>query len=235
MATTTRPIIIAHRGLHDVHPENSAPAFRAAERAGLHWSVCVVQQTIDGCPVIIHDETLVRPTNLSGRVDRHRADELMHLRLRDRNGRPGDGHVPVLLGPRCELSGIGGKWLVEIKPPDAPQLVARTAQAMRLMHRAWVLQSFDRLNLDHSRRCAPDVERALLIDNLQNLVFGHFSALHVMHELVDAALVRRVHAQGVKVGAWTVNQPTDIRRMIALGVDRIITDQPLLARSLVPE
>ena len=234
---TDRPIIIvvAHRGLHDEHPENSGPAFRAAVAAGIDWVECDVQESIDGAPVILHDETLDRTTSMTGRVDRHRAGELAHIRLRDPTGRPADAFVPLLESARNELAGIGATWMVEIKPADEPQLVARTAQAMRAMHRRWIVQSFDRSNLDHARRAAPHVERALLVDDLRKLVFGDFAALHVAHGLIDDALVRRARQHGIAIGAWTVNEPAEIRRVIKLGVDRIITDEPLLARSLLRE
>src|SRR3954466_10120847 len=124
--SATAPTIIAHRGLHTVHPENSLPAFRAADRAGIEWVECDVQQSIDGFPVIVHDDTLDRATIISGRVDRHRVNELAHLRLRDHHGRPTDALVQVLWSSRDGLAGLGAGMLVEIKPPDAPQLVART-------------------------------------------------------------------------------------------------------------
>jgi glycerophosphoryl diester phosphodiesterase len=229
------PTIIAHRGLHQVHPENSAAAFRAAVSAGIGWIECDVQASIDGVPIILHDETLDRTTNVTGRIDRHRAGELAHIRLRDHNGRPADTFVPLLEGVRNELAGIDATWLVEIKPPDAPQLVARTAQAMRALHRRWIVQSFDRSILDHARRVAPNVERALLVDDLRKLVFGDFAAMHVAHDLLDEAIVHRARQNGILVGAWTVNAAADMRRMMQLGVDRIITDEPILARSLMRE
>src|SRR4051812_30882188 len=86
------PIIIAHRGLHALHPENSVPAFRAAARSGIDWIELDVQQSIDGFPIILHDETLERTTGMVGRVDRLRATELERLRLRDDDARPIDAH-----------------------------------------------------------------------------------------------------------------------------------------------
>ncbi|MBC8106110.1 MAG: hypothetical protein H7Z14_05935 [Anaerolineae bacterium] len=230
------PIIIAHRGLHAVHPENSLPAFRAAVRAGIEWVECDVQQSLDGFPVILHDDTLGRATIISGRVDRHRADEIAHLRLHDHLGRPSDALVPVLWSRRDGLAGIGASLLVEIKPPAAAWLVARTAEVMRANHLRWMIQSFDRANLHIARRSAPGIARALLIDKQSDLLSAldeRWPALHVGHGLVDAELVRLMHEQGRMIGVWTVNEKSDLRRMIELGVDRIITDEPIVARSLL--
>lgn len=235
---TSTPIIIAHRGLHTVNPENSLPAFRAAARAGIDWVECDIQQSIDGFPVIVHDDTLDRATIVSGRVDRHRADELAHLRLRDPHGRPSDALVQVLRSNRDGLAGLGAKLLVEIKPPGAPQLVARTAQAMRANHLGWMIQSFDRANLYHARQSARGVAQALLIEKRSELLLAleeDWPALHVAQELVDAELVRQAQEQGRKIGVWTVNDQMDLRRMIEFGVDRIITDEPILAKSMLGE
>lgn len=233
------PIIIAHRGLHGLHPENSIAAFRAAARSGIEWVEFDVQQSIDGFPVIIHDDKLERTTSMSGGVDRRRADELVHLRLRNREGRPGDATMPVLLATQINpFAGLNANLLVEIKPPDAATLVQRTAQAMRVMHRRWIIQSFDRTNLRHARRISPTVERAWLIDRPRDLLFAFdqdVSAVHVSFDLISAELVKRIHSHGMSIGAWTVNEPADLRRMIAMGVDRIITDQPILARSLLQD
>ena len=235
---TPTPIIIAHRGLHAVHPENSLPAFRAAARAGIQWVECDVQQSIDGFPVILHDDKLDRTTIISGRVDRHRADELAHLRLRDNAGRPSDALVQVLWSRRDGLAGLGASLLVEIKPSGATRLVSRTAEAMRASHLQWMIQSFDRANLYGARRSAAGVAQALLIDNKSELLLAldeDWPALHVALELVDAELVQVMHANARSIGVWTVNEKSDLRRMIELGVDRIITDEPVLAKSLLGE
>ena len=219
-----------------MHPENSLPAFRAAADAGIEWVECDVQQSSDGFPIIIHDDVLQRTIAVSGRVDRHRADEVFHLRLRDHGGRPSDAVVPVLTSRRHAFAGIRAKLLVEIKPADAPQLVARTAQAMRAMHARWMIQSFDRANLEHARRSARGVEQALLIDKQSELLLAldeDWPALHVAYELIDAELVRQMHEEGRAIGVWTVNNESDLRRMIELGVDRIITDESVLAKSLL--
>ncbi|CAN5358290.1 glycerophosphodiester phosphodiesterase family protein [soil metagenome] len=233
-----KPIVISHRGLHAVHPENSLPAFRAAVEAGVAWVECDVQRSFDDFPIIIHDDTLDRTTSGAGRVDRHLAEQLMQLRLRNGSGRPTDVRLPVLPRDRTALSGFWAKLLVEIKSPDAPRLVQRTALAMRAAGFEWMIQSFDPANLHHAARFAPRVPQALLIehgDDLLAAVTGDWRALHVAAALVDASLVNRLHARGRTIGAWTVNDKSDLRRMIALGVDRIITDEPELAMSLLKD
>jgi glycerophosphoryl diester phosphodiesterase len=52
---------------------------------------------------------------------------------------------------------------------------------------------------------------------------------------LDTPKVREAHALGLKVLAWTVNDPADMARMIDLGVDGLVTDRPDLARRVLQE
>jgi glycerophosphoryl diester phosphodiesterase len=68
----TSPIVVAHRGLHDEHPENSLRAFLAAWEAGVEWCECDVRGSREHEPFVIHDETLERTTDASIRRRRRR-------------------------------------------------------------------------------------------------------------------------------------------------------------------
>ena len=72
---TTR-IGVAHRGLEQVAPENTLPAFRAAANAGFKWVECDVILTADDVPVICHDRTIDRTSDGSGRVDSYTLSQL---------------------------------------------------------------------------------------------------------------------------------------------------------------
>lgn len=68
-----RPLILAHRGVHAVHPENSLPAFKAAFQAGADGIECDVQKTRDGAYVIIHDA----PPSSPGRAALPRLEQML--------------------------------------------------------------------------------------------------------------------------------------------------------------
>jgi len=230
------PLIIAHRGLHARLPENSLGAFRAAASAGIKWVELDIQQSRDGQPVIIHDKTVDRVTGMTGAVDRFWATNLRRMRLLHEN-KPTEWMVPVL-SDQLPLSDLRVAALVEIKPPDAPLLVNRTARAMRACGLEWMIQSFDGANLRHASRYARETPQALLVNHAEDMAAAlreDWPALHVAVDLLSGALVQKLHSQGRSVGVWTPNTEPELRNAIELGVDRIITDEPLLARALVEE
>ena len=78
-STTKKIIVIAHRGEHLHHPENTIPAFQAAIDAGADYFELDVRTTSDGKLVIMHDSTLDRTTNGTGEVYKHTFDEIRAL------------------------------------------------------------------------------------------------------------------------------------------------------------
>jgi glycerophosphoryl diester phosphodiesterase len=231
------PTIVAHRGLHHALPENSLEAFRAAVRAGIEWVEFDVQSSREGFPVILHDDTLDAMTMSSGPVAARRVDDLRRVRLRF-NGRPSEAFVPVLrmVPGGAPIHALGASLMVEIKPQDDSRLVQRLAQVLRGYPRPWVIQSFDRRNLEHSESFAPHVPRYLLIDDhseLRAAIADSSYSLNAHHELVTPALVETLHRLDRTIGAWTVNGESNIQRMLDLGVDIIITDEPVLAMEMM--
>jgi glycerophosphoryl diester phosphodiesterase len=75
----TKIKVIAHRGEHLHHPENTMPAFQAAIDAGADYFELDVRTTSDGKFVIMHDNTLDRTTNGTGEVHKHTFDEIRAL------------------------------------------------------------------------------------------------------------------------------------------------------------
>ncbi|HLL89293.1 MAG TPA: glycerophosphodiester phosphodiesterase family protein [Tepidisphaeraceae bacterium] len=229
------PRIIAHRGLHrgTACPENSLAAMEAAWSRGIAWAECDVRFTADRRAVVLHDPTLGRTTNGDGRIDLLSFDDLKPVRLIDAHGRPTAHKVPLLhdvlnaMPPECGV-------LVEIKPnaPTFPH-VARV-----LMTRGWrcQFQSFDPDNVRTLCDGGLAAATVLLVEDVGALPDAFrlpCAAAHLRHDLIDAAVVRDLRAAGRGVGAWTVNDPDEMVRLAALGVDTLITDEPLLAADVL--
>ena len=229
----TRPKIVAHRGYCKTHPENSLSAFRNAEWVGCEWVECDVHAAADGTPVVIHDDTLDRTTCGTGPVADRLCNDLSHLRLR-MNGHVTGEPIPTLARMLAALKPTTG-ILVELKPPNAPRLVRDVLKLLHAERRPWVLQSFDPANVLEVCAQDPNAPAALLVEDaaiLRRALGERWRAVHADHALLTPEVVGVLRSNGARVGAWTVNDPADLRRVIGLGVDWLITDEPLLAREL---
>lgn len=117
------------------------------------------------------------------------------------------------------------------RPAEFARLVLTAIDSLGLGERA-MIQSFDPAVLTAMHGIAAELPMALLVENadgldanLQRLPFK--PAIYSPHfSMADAGLVRDLQGRGIALNVWTVNDPADIKRMIALGVDGIISDYP---------
>jgi len=228
-----RPRIVAHRGYCKTHPENSLSAFRHAEWVGCEWVECDVHAAANGTPVVIHDDTLDRTTSGTGAVADKLCSDLAHLRLKF-NGHLTGEPVPTLSRLLAALRRATG-IMVEVKPPGASRLVADVLAMLQAERRPWVVQSFDPANV--LEVCARDraADAALLVEEARSLARAAdecWRGIHADHALLTPDVVELLRVKKRSIGAWTVNEAADLRRVIGLGVDWLITDEPLLARDL---
>ena len=250
MERAYEPVIVAHRGLHHQFPENSLGAFCAARAAGVAWVECDVWPSGDvvPLPIVLHDETLDRTTTGGGRVWSAPWESLRGLQLRPVNGLEAPGYVPHL----WDVVGAMEQWaewaeeaglterpvgvLVEVKPNDCPQLVHAVLGGLCSNRVPWRLQSFDEANLIHALVHDTTAPLALLVEDRQSLdrgIANGWKDIYLRHELLDEPTARRLRDAGVSVGVWTPNTPADLRRVMDLRADVIITDEPLLAMEMV--
>ncbi|HKI97071.1 MAG TPA: glycerophosphodiester phosphodiesterase [bacterium] len=228
--------IIAHRGASSQAPENTLAAFRAAVALGADGVEFDVQGTRDGVPVVIHDPTLERTTNGHGAVAGASAAELGALEAGGWFVPPHPGErVPALEAVLALLAPTALELHIELKTARIayPGLVPAVVQQVRAagMGGRVVLSSYNHHSLLEARRLAPEIACAaltyeVLIEPWRYATQHGLQGLHPQHTTVDAELVRAAHAAGLAVRAYTVDDPEEAGRLMALGVDGIITNQP---------
>jgi len=222
-------------------PENTLPAFALALGQGADGVELDVQLTRDDEVVVIHDETLERTTTGRGWVADH---SWADLRALDASGRrPGFAGTPIpLLAEVLELLADSDALAnVELKTDAMPyhgieERVLEVVEASGVGDRV-VFSSFNHHTLRTLRRLgAPQPLGALLSDRLlkpwQYAAGIHVAAIHPPVRAVTRKFVTKSHARGLKVNAWTADTERDLRRLLAYGVDAIITDVPELAVQL---
>ena len=240
-----RPLIFAHRGASRVAPQNTLPAFEAAIRSGADGVELDVQYSCDGHLVVIHDLTLEALTNGIGRVT---AQPLSTLRSLD----AGSHFGPEFAGTRIPLLGevldlLRGELLVnvELKSADTASagIGADVVAAVRAngMADQVVISSFNPFALRRAKKAGPEIECAFLVaHDLPGWMrwgltrrYSRADGIHPEAVMVDAPYVAWASRVGLPLRVWTVNDEPEMRRMVALGVDAVITDVPDLMAALV--
>lgn len=225
----------AHRGGSQVAPENSPAAFAAATALGYTWLETDVRATRDGVAVVHHDPLLDRTTDMSGPVLARPWQDVRRARL-------ANGESPLRLEELLEAHPDAS---VNIDLKEAP-VIAPALDGLRRTS-AWhrvCLTSFSTRRLRAARRWAPSaIETAagpgeVLLQRttpprLAQRIGARPDRLQVPARLVTAGYLRRAHAHGLPVDAWTVNDPAHMSRLITLGVDGIMTDAPALLRDVL--
>jgi glycerophosphoryl diester phosphodiesterase len=232
------PFWIAHRGAGKQAPENTLAAFRLGLRHGFRAFECDVKLSADGVPFLLHDDTLDRTSTGHGVAGRQDWDHLSRLDA-------GSWHSALYAGePLPTLDAIAALARrnqlainLEIKPsPGQATMTGETVALFAATH--WegapppLLSSFQTDALAAARDSAPDLPRALLLDALRDGWLAEAQrlgcvALVIDHRLLDARVIADVHAAGLRVGTYTVNEPARAEQLRQAGLDSLITDNVL--------
>lgn len=237
------PRIFAHRGLAIGAPENTLLAFLKAMNAGATHIETDVHATLDGVAVISHDPDLARLVGRDVRVEQFTMAELRRIGL-------GEGQSFVSLHEALEAF-PDIRFNIDVKSASAALPTAQAIIQTRAVNRV-LITSFSRAR----RRATVDrllgvassaswdqvlcvvVAARLGLIPLVRRFSRDFDALQIperyrIFRLVTPRVVRAMHACGVEVHVWTVNDPVDMLRLLDAGVDGLITDRCDLARELV--
>lgn len=221
------PKLLGHRGAPRICRENTLESFEAALRAGLDGVELDIQRSLDGVLVVHHNEHLS-----DGRL-------IAALNWSELRSTPlGGGHMPSLEEVMVWALERDAFLNIEIKssrwggPSDG-----REAELVRLLGRfkleQLVVSSFDPLALMRVRWFNPRVRTGLLLAPkagpawLARLAWPlGVRAVHLQYELVTFERLEHEHRAGRSVYAWTVNTLSEAKRLLELGVDGLIGDDP---------
>jgi glycerophosphoryl diester phosphodiesterase len=258
------PFVSAHRGGAAYAPENTMPAFENAARLGVDDFEADMLATADGILVLIHDDTLDRTTDCSGRVADKTYAEILECDAAYwfSPGQPttspnedlphplrGQGvRVPTaaeLFAFAAQFDGIYAPTVtIEIKISfdsidgltaaglRAAQSLVEQIEASGIKQRI-IVQSFNPLAIDAVKLFDPSIKTlyltpsgALLSLSYASLRGHEYVAPQFASPDLNAGFVDAAHALGKQVVPWTADREADIRGLIDIGVDGIITNFP---------
>ena len=228
-------IRLAHRGASAQFPENTLLAFRQAIEQGVDMLELDVHSTADAHLVVIHDRTLERTTNGQGYVNDLTLQELRQLDA-------GQGEKIPLFEEAIQLAREAGiRLCVEIKGIVGEEELALPAAIVRVLEATdflsqTVLTSFSPKALLRAK--ATNAEASLMLDPspqdgsltpreicAQALRAGANGVCYDF-QLLTPAIVRECQLTGLALWAWQPDEPDDLRGLLKLGVQGIMTNRP---------
>jgi glycerophosphoryl diester phosphodiesterase len=229
--------VTAHRAGALRAPENTLAALRLAIAEGADYAEIDVQETADGALVVLHDQDLRRLGGVPKNVWEVTLAEAKAIDLGGTFGPEFQGEHLATLGEFIEAARGRIKLNVELKYNGHDQRLAeRVVDLLReeQFGDQVVISSLNAAGLAEVRRRDP----RLRIGYIVGKSVGDITRLDVdflsLHQgEVTPRLLRLAGARGLPVHAWTVNRREDMVRLLSLGVDNLITDDPALAVEVV--
>ncbi len=231
--------VTAHRGSSLRAPENTLSAILLAAKEGADYAEMDVRQTADDVVVLLHDESLWARTGVHQRIWSITYPEVRQLDAGIRFSPDFAGERIVSLEEVIQQTVGKIKLNIEIKAhPQNPHIASAVVSLIEqygIVHQC-VITSLDYRTLQRVRRLNPDIRigliTALSIGTLWDLDVDFYSIIHTM---ATPEFLHRADSIGRSVHVWTVNDRDEMERLIRLGVDNIITDDPLVFFSIMKE
>jgi len=223
-------IMIGHRGASKIAPENTLKAFREAIRLGADSVEFDVQQTLDGELVIIHDSNIQRITGIEGNVEEMTLDELKKLDF-------GNGETIPTLSELIELAKGKIDLNCEIKVEGIGKKIVELFEDYDILESV-LISSFLHEELIKIHKINSKIKLATLVPvgpgqfsewkfkkSLIDFTYqNNFYAINPLFKLADTKFIEYAHKKKVKVFPWTVNSGIAMKKLIAMGIDGIITN-----------
>jgi glycerophosphoryl diester phosphodiesterase len=235
------PLAVAHRGGAALAPENTLAAFGLATALGIRYLETDVRLTRDGQLLCFHDGTLDRVTTATGPVGRRTLAELRAIRV--------DGREPLCTLEEALVAFPAARFMVDLKDLVALEPLAELLQNPSYAARVCVAGAWDGW-LAQLRADVSGAHTALGWRSLTSLItlsrtgvrmpswvrtaeFAHVPLRLGRVPILCDRLVERAHDLGIRVVVWTVDEATEMQRLLDAGVDGIITDRPDVLREVL--
>ncbi|MCG2712917.1 MAG: glycerophosphodiester phosphodiesterase [Candidatus Omnitrophica bacterium] len=219
---------IGHRGAAGYEPENTLPSFKKA----LELNVDLVELDVQACKsgelMVIHDLKVDRTTNGTGYVCEKIFNELRILDAGKKQTIPSLQEALDMIDKKAKVN-------IEIKSEGIARPVFNVIlEYVKQKGWSWddfLVSSFNHYELQKFSQLAPQVKTGAIIAGIpigyaQCASMLKSYSLHPSKEFINQALVDDAHNRGLKVYAYTLNEPEDIQKVKLLGVDGIFSNFP---------
>ena len=232
------PLIIGHRGMSSMAPENTLEGSLLAYQAGADVIELDIYLTTDNRIVIMHDATTARTTNGNLTIESSTLDQLKQLTILDSTGNYPGLRIPTLDEYFAAFHGLDVQIFIEIKSTNAgivPVLAALIAE-YGISDQVTVI-SFSTAQIENMRQNLPNISVGYLNTSLASASNLNGSLLSIMNSVVpikttynpdysplSEALINQLHLRGITTWLWTLNDLNLQYTYYAMGVGGITTD-----------
>jgi glycerophosphoryl diester phosphodiesterase len=239
-----KPLVLGHRGACAYSPENTLAAFNLALEMGADGIELDVTLTKDRIPVIIHDDTVDRTTDGHGPISAMTLAEVKKLDASHKFVKYRGETIPTL---EQVLLAVGKRGIVNIELKSttlrtdgieaATLAVIRNTGAFDNI----IISSFKPFALKRMHDLEPRLPRGLLYAPDMPIYFRRAwlrpiaqpTAMHPRFSMITPEFVEWARNKGYKINTWTVDDPAEMKRLIDLGIDAIISNKPDILRAAV--
>lgn len=245
----SRPLALAHRGFSPDGLENSAAAFRAAVDLGITHLETDARATADGTVLLFHDDTLDRVTDSRGRISELGAEEVSRARI--------GGREPIPLLEDILREFPAARLNIDVKDRHTVAPLAAVIERCAAHDRVLITSFSDGRRRAVLRRLDPGNQGRRTASSAGILCTAAFTLLgpllpvrwlaKILHDvdalqvpvrygplrLLTPGFLRRARRLGLQVHVWTINDPAEMKRLLELGVDGIVTDRADLLKKVL--
>lgn len=235
--TKQEPIVIAHRGVDSNNGvQNSLQSLIKTGQENKYIEMDI-QMSHDNQFVLMHDPNLKKLAGKNQTVETDEFADLKKIKLHE-NGYVAS--VTTLDQYLDKANELNNQLIIELKPQAiAPQIVANKFNqqyGLKTIKSGAIVHSVDSEIVSAVKQINPNIKVGLIRPFvLSELPTKGISFYSLDYRTINQTIVTKAHDQNKKVYVWTVNSPTVARRMVALGVDGIITDQSSLIKRVLKE
>jgi len=241
LANNAQTKVIAHRGFSDIAPENTLVAFQKAIEIKADYFELDVHQTKDSVLVVIHDKTVNRTSSnhKTGKVSELDYSEILGVRVgysKKFNHQFPDEKIPTLK-EALQLAKGKIKVCVELKADGIVNEVDKLIRELDMVEEV-IIFAFNDKSLLKIKKLNPKFKTLLLrnyanlktLDLVKNI---NANAIGVGYDTkITKEFILYAHKNNIEVFKWTVNKEQQMKELIALNIDGIITNKPDLALKL---
>jgi len=220
-----KPLVIAHRGASFYEPENSISAVKKALELRSDMIEVDVRITKDNEIIVIHDAIVDRTTDGTGYIKYMELRDIKKLRINKKEKIPTLQEIIDLIKGKCKLN-------IEIKEYKAVDKILKIIKDNNINDEV-LISSFNEKILKHIKEKDSRIKTGYLFRRPTPFYINiakrsKIDYIHPYYPVITKRLINRAHKNGIKVNVWTIKNRESALKAKEIGVDGLITNDPLL-------